>query len=130
MNTVLLGIIALAVVLLVVYFIYLVTGIKKTLNTVNEFIVTTESSLKPTLEEVQVTLQSIRKVTDDVGIVTDDIKDMSGSVKRIGENIEEVSRAVKQTAATSLSETRGIKAGIKAGVGYFIRNACPRRDTE
>ena len=61
MNTLLLGIITLAAVILVIYSVYLTFRIKKTLATVNQFLASTEETLKPTLHEVQMTLQSIRK---------------------------------------------------------------------
>ena len=73
-----------------------------------------------------------------MGTVTDDFKEVSGSVKRVGENIEyvskrmgesieQVSNAVRHAADSSIGETRGITAGIKAGVGYFVKNAWPKR---
>ncbi len=61
MNTIWLGIITLGVVLWVIYIIYLIIGIRKTLGTVNEFIISMEETLKSTLRQVQMTLQSVKK---------------------------------------------------------------------
>jgi TM2 domain-containing membrane protein YozV len=52
MNTIWLGIITLAVVFLVIFIIYLIIGVRKTLAKVDEFIDATEENLMPTLRHV------------------------------------------------------------------------------
>jgi hypothetical protein len=61
--------------------------------------------------------------------LTDDIRYLSGSVRSVGEAVEQVSFAVKNAAQASVSETQGLKAGIKAGIGYFLRNVCAKGGT-
>jgi uncharacterized protein YoxC len=129
MNNIFLGIITLAAVVLVAYVIYMILNLKRTLASLDRFIETTETTLQPALEELQATLKSVRKVTDDVGTLTDDIRHISGSVRNIGETMDQVSYAVKSAADASISETRGLKAGIRAGVSYFLRNVCARGGT-
>ncbi len=45
----------------------------------------------------------------------------------MGDNIEHATYAVRHAVGSSISETRGMKAGIRAGVGYFVKNAWPKR---
>jgi hypothetical protein len=72
------------------------------------------------------TLQSIRRITDGIGDVVDNFREVSGSVRHIGKNIEQATYAVRHAAFSSISQTRGIKAGIRTGVRYFVMNALPK----
>lgn len=122
MNTVLLVVLTLALIVVGGYVVYLIIALRETIKSLKSFMATTGDSLKPTLEELQLTLKSVRKVTDNVGIVTDDIKNLTGSVKQIGDNVKQVSDIVGRVATVSAVEAPALKAGIKAGVEYLVRN--------
>ena len=61
-NHIWLGVIALAVAATAGYVISLIIELKRTLQSVNNMLKTTEDSLKPTLDELQQTLRSLRNV--------------------------------------------------------------------
>lgn len=122
MNNLFLGIIALAVLVLAGFVIYLIIDLKKTLASLNRFITMTEDTLQPMVDELQMTLKSVRKITDDVGTVTEDARRMSGSLRDIGDNVQIVSRAVREVATESVTGATALKAGLKAGFAYFMRN--------
>jgi hypothetical protein len=64
----------------------------------------------------------VRKITDDVGVVTEDVKGLSGSIRDMSENVKYVSEAVSTITKISVVQVSGVKAGIKAGFEYFIKN--------
>jgi archaellum component FlaC len=81
-----------------------------------------ERVIIPTVEELQMTLKSVRKITDDVGVVTEEVKGLSGSIREIRENVKCVSEAVSAITKNSVVQVSGVKAGVKAGFEYFIKN--------
>lgn len=122
MNTVLLVVLTLAIIVIGGYVVYLIIDLRVTIKSLKAFMATTEETLKPTLEELQLTLKSTRKITDNVGIVTDDIKNLTGSVREIGDNVRLISTNVSKLASISATEAPALKAGIKAGVEYLVKN--------
>ncbi|MBA4390403.1 MAG: hypothetical protein C0399_05650 [Syntrophus sp. (in: bacteria)] len=127
MNSIFLGLITLAFLVLVGFVIYFLYELKKTLISLRQHMATSEETLKSTTEELQMTLRSVRKITDDVGTVTDDVKEFSGSIRQIGENVKQISSVVGMVTTTSFIQVSGIKAGIKAGFGYFLKNILAKR---
>jgi len=122
MNSLFFGLISLAVLVLTGFIIYIVFELKKTIESVRLSVESTEKVLIPTVEELQMTLKSVRKITDDVGVVTEDVKALSGSIREISEYVKQVSEAVGTITKTSAVQVSGVRAGIKAGFGYFIKN--------
>lgn len=107
------------------FIISLALELKKTLRSMNDFLATTEESvrqLKPALEEVQQTLKSARGITDNLNDVTTDIKTLSGAVRDVGLTVRQVSNTVGDLASLTAIEASGLKAGFKAGAIYFLRN--------
>ncbi|MBM4324865.1 MAG: DUF948 domain-containing protein, partial [Deltaproteobacteria bacterium] len=74
MNTILLGLIALAFTAGVIIFIVVMIELKRTIKELKELIRTTEGSLKPALTELQGTLRSVRELTDNVNEVAEDVR--------------------------------------------------------
>jgi len=129
MNSIFLGLATLAFVVAVVIFIIVMIELRHAVRRLKELLVTTESSIKPTLVEFQQTLKSVRVLTENVTNVTEDIQVFSGSVKEVGENVKMVSKSVKRagdfvewiTSSTGL-EVSGLRAGIKTGLKVFLKN--------
>jgi uncharacterized protein YoxC len=121
-NYIWLGIIAIAVAATSGYVISLIIELKKTLNSVNVLLITTEENLKPTLEELQQTLKSLRNVSDDINEVTSDVKVLSKSVRDVGENVSHVSGLISTVTSLAAMKASGLRAGVKAGMGVLISN--------
>ncbi len=127
MNTVFLGLITLGVLILVGFIISTLIEYKKTATRLRSTIETVEQTVIPTVEELKLTIISIRKITDDVGFVSEDVKDLSGSVKEISSNIRNATEAVRCLAVGSAQQVSGVKAGVRAGLAYFLSNMLARR---
>ena len=122
MNNLFLGLITLAVLVLTGFIVYLILELKKSIDSVKLSMESIEKVLIPTVEELQMNLKSVRKITDDVGIVTESVKGFADSIREMSENVKQVSEAVSAITRTSVVEVSGVKAGIKAGFEYFIKN--------
>jgi uncharacterized protein YoxC len=122
MNNVFLGLITLAVLVLTGFIVYLILELKKSIDSVRLSMESLERVLIPTVEELQMNLRSVRKITDDVGVVSESVKGLSDSIRTMSENVKQVTEAVSTITKTSVVEVSGVKAGLKAGFEYFIKN--------
>jgi uncharacterized protein YoxC len=122
MSQLWLTLIGLSVIITVGFVVWLVIEIKKTLRVLNDFLKTSEESLKSTLDELQQTLRSLRSVSDDLNDVTSDIKTLSGSVRDVGLNIKSVSNMIEDITSSGYSKVSGVKAGIKTGIMVLLSN--------
>jgi uncharacterized protein YoxC len=122
MNQLWLTLIGVSVTVTAGFVIWLIIEIKKTLGSLNNFLKTSEESLKPTLEELQQTLKSLRSVSDDLNDVTSDVKTLSGSIRDVGLNIKSVTDMVEDVTSSGYVKVSGIKAGIKTGIMVLLSN--------
>ena len=123
------GLVIFAIIAAVITFIWVMLELRKAIRALKELVNTTENSLKPTLAELQETLKSVRNVADNVTAVSGDMKVLSGALRDVGENVKSVSGDIKHLTnfvdgitSSVVVETSGLKAGVKAGVWYFIKN--------
>jgi len=122
MNQIWLIIIALAVAVTAGFAISLIIDLKRTTRSVNEFISSTEATLRPTLDELQQTLKSLRNISDDLNDVTSDMKTLSSSIKDVGINIKQVSNIIEHVTSETAIKATSFKAGIRTGLGILLQN--------
>ena len=121
-TTFLLSILTLSCVVLVIVLIYVLLELRVATRKLEQFITTSETSLKPTLEELPGTIRSIRYIAENIATVTDDVKTLSGSVREVGENIRLTSGYIEGIAASSSVQVSGLRAGIRAGLNVLVNN--------
>jgi uncharacterized protein YoxC len=116
-------------IVVVIIFIWVMLELRKAIRALRELVNTTENSLKPTVAELQETLKSVRNVANNATVVSGDIKVLSGALRDVGENVKGVSGDIKHLmdfvdgiTSSVVVETSGLKAGVKAGVWYFLKN--------
>ncbi len=129
MSNFFLGLVIFSIIVAVIIFIWVMLELRKAIRALKELVSTTENSLKPTVAELQETLKSVRNVADNAIVVSGDMKVLSGALRDIGENVKRVSGDVKHLVdfvdgmtSSAVVEASGLKAGVKAGVWYFIKN--------
>lgn len=122
MTTLLLGIITLACVALVIVLIYVLLEVRLATRKLEQFISTSENSLKPTLYELPETIRNIRYIAENIATVTDDVKTLSGSVRTVGKNIQLTSGYIEEFASSSSFQISGLRAGIRAGLYALVNN--------
>jgi len=129
MSNLFMGFITLAIIVGMIIFIFVMIELRKAIGALRELVKTTENSLKPTVVELQETLKSVRNVTENATAITGDMKLLSGALKDLGENVAHVSGDVKHLVAfvdgmtqSAVVEASGLKAGVKAGFRFFLKN--------
>lgn len=129
MNIIFFGIITVSVVVAVIVFVIIMLEVKDTIKKLKEFLASAESSLQPTLIELQSAIKNIRELTEETTLATKGIRVFSDSIKEIGEqaksvsiNVKRISRFLEDITSATIIETSGIKAGVKAGVLTFMKN--------
>jgi len=122
MTTLLLSIITLACVVLVIVLIYVLLELRQATRKLEQFITTSEASLKPTFDELPGTIRSIRHIAENIATVTDDVQTLSGSVREVGENIRLTSGYIEEIASSSSVQVSGLRAGIRAGFNVLVNN--------
>lgn len=126
MNQIWLILIAIGILITAGFLIALILDLRKTVKSLDLLIKTTESQIKPTLEELQQTLRSLRNVSDDINEVTSDIKSVSGSVRDVGDHLKQVSNIIEEVTLSASAKALGLKAGVKAGLGFLMNNLFSR----
>ncbi len=122
MNEIWFALMAIAFLVVVGFFIYVLLELRKSARALTEFLKTTEESLKPTMEELQLTLRSLRKVTDDVNEITGDIRTISGSTRDIGRNLKKVSELVNEVSSETIIKVSGLRVAIRTALEVLLKN--------
>ncbi len=128
-NSIFLGIITLAVVVLTAVIIRVLMELKADLAVIKESAQRTEESLVPLLDELQLTVKSLRTVTDNVGGVTEDVRVFSSSVREIGENVRQVSQLAEDFGRASALSITGLKVGVTTALGVLMKNMFKTKNT-
>jgi uncharacterized protein YoxC len=121
MNGIFSALITLSVLVAVAVFILVMFEVRAAVRRLNEFLKTTENTLKPTLEELQLSLRSMRGVTDNITAVTDDVKVLTGSVRSVGENVRHVSEIVEEVTSFATVRVSGYRAALRAVIEVLVK---------
>lgn len=116
MIEVLLLIIVVLLALIAGFLIPTLIELRKTSREVNDFIIRTEGTLKPVIEQLSDTLRQVKAFSEGVNSITDDIKRFSSAVGDAGDRIRKIVEVVDEIPF----KAHGIKAGIGAAFGYLI----------
>lgn len=129
MSNFFLGLIIFVMIAAVIIFIWVMLELRKAIKALKGLVNTTENSLRPAVAELQETLRSVRNVADNATVVSGDIKVLSGALRDVGENVKSVGGDIKHLmdfvdgiTSSAVVEASGLKAGVRAGVWYFLKN--------
>jgi uncharacterized protein YoxC len=133
-NEVFFGLIAVAIIALVVFMIVLILRLIEAVGTTRRLLETTGQSLQEVMGEVNQNLKSLKQVTDNLNRVADDLTSFSGSVKSVGDDVrsmtvcvKRVGEAVEDLSTEAAASVHGLRAGIGTGIGVLCRNLFQRR---
>jgi uncharacterized protein YoxC len=135
-NEIFFGLIALAIIALVVFLIWFILKLVDTIGAVKKVLVSFDGALQTTLGELNENLRSLRNVTDNMTAVTNDAKVLSGSVKDVGESVRQIGNSVRRIAdlvqeirSETTGTISGVRAGFKAGFDTFLKSLFSERDS-
>jgi uncharacterized protein YoxC len=119
MNQIWIWVIVAAIVATSVFLIMLLIELRKTAQSLREFLKTTGESTKTTLDELQQSLKSLRDVSDDIKDVTDDVKTFSDAIRDVGLNVKRISNLVEDVSSSALIKASGFKVGLRTALGVL-----------
>lgn len=92
--------------------------LKNASKELSKFLNATESTLKPTLEELNAVLKEVKGITSDINAVTTDVRKFSSAVGGVAENIHKIN-SIMDEIPTRVS---GIRAAVGAAFGFLLAN--------
>ena len=122
METIVLAIVAVFLLVIAVYLILLLLELKKAVIFLRNI-----ENLNPALEELILTLKSIRNISDNVNAVTVDVKEVADSLNAISLGAIGFIDTLKSSA---LVRALSLKAGVTAGLTYFLTNVLRKGDRQ
>jgi uncharacterized protein YoxC len=136
-NEVFFGLIALSVIALVLFLIWLTIRIAETLKTTEKVLLTADQTLRDAMAEITQNLISLRVVTDNISTVTNDVASFSGSIKDIGEEIRQLSDSVRRIGnvvhdlgTETVASVSGLRAGFRTGFDVLLKNLFQQRSVK
>ncbi len=126
MNSLFWGLITVSIVATVIVLIYVMVELRAAIRSLEGFLKTCDTCLKPALDELQLTLRSVRGVTDNVSGVTEDLRVLSASVRNVGENVKHVSDLVEGVTSSTTIKVSGLRAGLNAALDVLLKKLFSR----
>ena len=109
----------------IVYTVFNITymlSMRRTSDSLTEFLRNTEGNLNAALTELRGTLENMKKITGDVGAVTQEVKQISDSVASVERSIQGLYHYMKEGLGSAAgANIAGIKAGITTGVSTLVK---------
>jgi uncharacterized protein YoxC len=127
MNHIWLGLITIAFLVLTGFIVSFLIELKKTTIAVREFLKTTETVIKPALEELQQTMKSLRNTTDKVNDIADDLQDVSHALRDTGQTIKQVSTVIGGITSATCIKVSGLRAGIRTALELLLHSFIQRK---
>jgi len=116
------GLLVLAVLVVSGFLIALLIELKKTTQSLREFLKTTGESTKTTMEEMQQTLKSLRGISENIKGMTDDVKSFSVVVRETGQSLKLLSDMVNDISTSVVKEVSGLRVGLRTALEVFWNN--------
>jgi uncharacterized protein YoxC len=123
MIEIILGIGVAAFIVYAAFSITYIMSMKRTSDSMREFLKNTEGNLNATLSEFKGTLENMRKISGDVKEVTGDVRQISHTVASLEKGIRDIVVYLKEGLGSAAeANIAGLKAGISTGVATLIKN--------
>jgi uncharacterized protein YoxC len=117
------GIIAGAVIILIIFLIYAILQIKRTLRAAEEFIITTQTSLHPLLLKLDETIDRVNGVAAGAEESLNNVQNLTKAIGETGVIINDINHFVRKTEIFFAAGTSGLVAGVKAAFAVLTKGA-------
>jgi len=117
------GIIAGAVIVLIVYLVYAILQIKRTLRAAEDFIRTTQASLNPLLFKLDETIDRLNNVAAGAEESLNDVQHLTKAIGETGTIINDINHYVRKAEIFFAAGTSGLAEGIKAAFAVLTKGA-------
>ena len=110
------GIIALAAIVLVAFFVPLLIQLRKTVEESERLLKNLNYDLPSLIKEATGTVQVVNRVASDVREATERAKVLGNAIGAIGDTVNQIHGAIRTKAASLVLNTTGLVAGVRAAV--------------
>jgi uncharacterized protein YoxC len=122
MGNIFFGLMTLAVLVAVAYFVIVATEMRTWLKTTSQALKDSQEHLTRTLDELRQTLQSTRHVTDNMGIIIADARDVAESAREVSNRVRTVGKFVENFTSLPALQASALKLGIRTAVRYAVKH--------
>ena len=110
------GIIALAAIVLVAFFVPLLIQLRKTVEESERLLKNLNYDLPNLIKEATGTVQVVNRVASDVREAAERAKVLGNAIGAIGDTVNQIHGAIRTKAASLVLNTTGLVAGVRAAV--------------
>jgi uncharacterized protein YoxC len=129
MIEILLAVLVAAFIVYAVFSTVYMISLKRSSDSLKEFIKNSEGNVNATLSEIRATVENMRKISGDVREVTADIRQISHTVAGLEQDARGFFEYLNKTVASAAeANIAGVKAGVTAGVATLIHKAATRKE--
>ena len=111
------------IIILIVFLVYVILQLKRTLRTAEDFIITTQASLHPLLHKLDETIDKLNNVAVCAEESFNDVQHLTKAIGETGVIINDINHFVKKTEIFLAAGTSGLVAGIKAAFAVLTKGA-------
>ncbi|MBI5025235.1 MAG: DUF948 domain-containing protein [Nitrospirae bacterium] len=120
-NQILFVLITIAFLIMVAFLIPTIIQLRRTAKTIDEFLKTTQQSLKPLLDNLDGTVQTTNKIAHGIEDSIRNIRDFAQAVGNIGRLLNDINRLLKGTGASFAIKTASLGVAIKTALGVLVK---------
>lgn len=89
---------------------------------------TVEGKLDPVLKDVESVMGNVREMSDSAKGIVEDVREFSASVREVGKTVRAVNDLAGGIGSSASIRAISLKAGIVAGLQYFLTNLLGKGD--
>lgn len=89
---------------------------------------TVEGKLDPVLKDVESVMGNVREISDGAKGIVEDVREFSASVREVGKTVRAVNDLAGGIGSSASIRAISLKAGIVAGLQYFLTNLLGKGD--
>ncbi len=87
-----------------------------------------EGKLDPVLKDLQNVMGNVREMSDSAKEVAEDVREFSSSIREVGKTVQAVNDLAGSVGSSATVRAISLKAGIVAGLQYFLTNLIRKGD--
>jgi uncharacterized protein YoxC len=84
--------------------------------------------LDPVLRDLQNVMVNVREMSDNAKGVAEDVREFSSSIREVGKTVQAVNDLAGSVGSSATVRAISLKAGIVAGLQYFLTNLIRKGD--
>ncbi len=106
----------------------LVLLLLQVLRVVSSLRKTVDGDVAPLLKDMRSVIGNVREMSDSARGVAEDVREFSSSIREVGKTVQAVNDLAGSVGSSATVRAISLKAGIVAGLQYFLTNLIRKGD--